>query len=179
MSLRSAAASYARALLDVAAAEADPAAVGEQIAGVAGLMASHPGLRDALTSPSVPPSRKRAAVEALAAPLGLAAPVAKLLALLAARDRLALVPEIARSYRQRLEERQQVVRAAVTAAVPLGAAQQAALAERLSQVTGRHVVLDAAVDPSLMGGLVARIGSTVYDGSVRTQLERLRQRLLQ
>jgi F-type H+-transporting ATPase subunit delta len=71
------------------------------------------------------------------------------------------------------------VRADVTTAAPLGAERARAIGQRLSQVTGRTVTVAMHVDPSIIGGVVARIGSTVYDGSVTTQLQKMRQRLVE
>jgi F-type H+-transporting ATPase subunit delta len=105
--------------------------------------------------------------------------LAKLLLLLADRDRLILLGEVAAAFRQRMMEHQNVVRAEVTTAVPLGPERVAAMQQGLAQATGRQVLLEARVDPAIIGGAVARIGSTVYDGSVTTQLERLRQQLIE
>jgi F-type H+-transporting ATPase subunit delta len=82
------------------------------------------------------------------------------------------------SFHERLLAHQKVVRADVTSAVPLSPDQTRVLEQSLSQATGKKVEITAAVDPALLGGVVARIGSTVYDGSVRTQLSRLRQELV-
>jgi F-type H+-transporting ATPase subunit delta len=104
--------------------------------------------------------------------------VSRLLLLLADRDRLVLVPDLADAYRSRLMDHQLVVRAEVTTAVPLPEDRAASLRQGLAHVTGRQVQLDIRVDPSIVGGAVARIGSTVYDGSVTTQLEKMKQQLV-
>ena len=78
-----------------------------------------------------------------------------------------------------LDERAGVVRAGITAAQPVETAQQSLLAGRLGALTGRQVRLDYAVDPGLLGGAIARIGSTIYDGSVRGRLRALERRLAQ
>jgi F-type H+-transporting ATPase subunit delta len=83
------------------------------------------------------------------------------------------------AYRDRLMDHQGVVRAEVVTAMPLPDDQARALQDRLAGVTGRTVTMSARVDPSLIGGLVARVGSTVYDGSIATQLERMRGRLIE
>jgi F-type H+-transporting ATPase subunit delta len=179
MSTRSSATRYARALLDVATKETDPVKAGDDLTAFVEVVAGHDELRRALTSPKVPASGKRAIVDAIATKLQTATPVAKLLALLATRDRLDILDDLAAVYRERLQEQQHVVRADVASAVPLDAARTSGLKARLADVTGRRIVLETEVDPSLIGGLVARIGSTVYDGSVKTQLEKMRQRLTQ
>jgi F-type H+-transporting ATPase subunit delta len=101
-----------------------------------------------------------------------------MLVLLARTGKLNLVPELDASYRERLQSHQNVVRADVTSAVALSPEKTKALQESLSKVTGKKVEISAGVDPELMGGVVARIGSTVYDGSVKTQLQRMRQELV-
>jgi F-type H+-transporting ATPase subunit delta len=105
--------------------------------------------------------------------------VVKLLALLADRDRLALLPEIVRSYENRLMEHAQVVRAEIVTAIALPPDRLAALQQGLAGATGRQVQLEHRVDPSIVGGAIARVGSTVYDGSVTTQLEKLKQQLME
>jgi F-type H+-transporting ATPase subunit delta len=103
--------------------------------------------------------------------------LAKLIALLAERDRLVLLPDLLASYRERLLDHQNVVRAEVTTAVPLAADRTQAIERALARVTGRTVTLATKVDPAIIGGVVARIGSTVYDGSVTTQLLKMKHRL--
>jgi F-type H+-transporting ATPase subunit delta len=88
-----------------------------------------------------------------------------------------LVQEILSAFRARVQDRLQIVRAEVTTAVKLSADRRDAIAQRLGEVTGKQVLIDARVDPSIIGGVVAKISSTVYDGSVATQLERLREQL--
>jgi len=91
---------------------------------------------------------------------------------------LVLLPDLLETYRARLLEHQNVVRAEVTTAAPLSDDRRKVIERSLAQVTGRTVVLTTRVAPEMIGGLVARIGSTVYDGSVTTQLEKMRQRLV-
>ena len=81
------------------------------------------------------------------------------------------------AFRARLREQQRVLEAEVTTAIPLEPAQQAALQQRLGAATARQVTLTAKVDPAIIGGLVAKIGATVYDGSLATQLAKLKGRL--
>ncbi|MGE0041435.1 MAG: ATP synthase F1 subunit delta [Vicinamibacterales bacterium] len=179
MSLRTSATRYARALLDVAVKEADPEKVERDLAAIAGLMAGGSELGRVLTSPGTPQAARAGIVAAITARVGVEPPVAKLLGMLADRNKLALVPDLVEVYRERLLEHQNVVRARVTTAAPLGPSQVEALAARLSAVTGKSVRMDVQVDPSLIGGLVAQIGSTVYDGSLRTDLAHVKQRLLE
>jgi F-type H+-transporting ATPase subunit delta len=178
MTSRAAATRYARALFDVALKEAEPERVGTELAAFSALVSENAMLQRALVSPSIPAARKRAIVEALLARAGAVTPVvSKLLLLLADRDRLALLPEVADGYRDRLLQHQHVVRAEVITAVPLPDDRRASLERGIARATGRKVVLTARVDPAIIGGAVTRVGSTVYDGSVARQLERLREQL--
>jgi len=161
----------------VALAEADPKQVEEQVVGVAGVLMGHGDLWGVLTNPTVPSPKKRAILEALLPQLGLHPVVSKLMLLLAHRDRLVLLPDLVEAYRSRLLDHFKVVRARVTTAVPLSESAAGQLRQNLGRLTGRTVDMTSTIDPSLIGGVVAQIGSTVYDGSVRRQLERLREKL--
>lgn len=179
MTLHAIARRYAKALLDVAVAESDPVAVGTQLADVRSTIEGHDELRRVLTHPAVPSTRKRAAVEALLArDTRLASPVRKLLLLLADRDRLGLLGLLAEAYGEALRVHQHIVRADVTTAVPLSADAARALEHGLSRATGQRVTLETRVDPAILGGVIARLGSVIYDGSVTRQLERLKATLI-
>jgi F-type H+-transporting ATPase subunit delta len=178
MSTRASADRYARALLDVVAKEGSPEQVQQELAAFAGLF-SNLELRGVLTSPAVPAASKRGIVESLIARLQPSAPLAKLLLMLADRNRLSLVPQLAVVYDERLRVLRDVVRVDVTTAEPLTPGLTADVERRLSEATGRRVIMTAAVDPALIGGAVARIGTMVYDGSIASQLARMRERLEQ
>jgi F-type H+-transporting ATPase subunit delta len=177
MSLRASAARYARALFDVALAESDPSGIEADLAAVVGAIHDHVELARALTHPGVPLSARSAVVRAVAERLGARPPVVKLVGLLAARGRLALLPELLAAYRERLLEHRNVARASVTSAAPLRPETLQALERTLGEATGRRIHIDAEVDPDLIGGVVARVGSVVYDGSIRTQLEKMKRQL--
>jgi F-type H+-transporting ATPase subunit delta len=176
---RTAATRYARALLDVVVAErrADPELVAQQLAGFVDLFASHPLLEKVMLNPAVPVPRKTAVMQELTSRADLSPSLAKLLHLLAGRDRLVLLPDLLAAYRDRLLDHRHVVRAEVTTATALSAERAADIQGSLARMTGRTVQLDMRVDASIIGGVVARIGSTVYDGSVTRQLEKMKQRL--
>lgn len=179
MTSRALAMRYARALFDVALKESDPARVGAQLSEVAALVAGHAELARVLATPAVPAKVKHAILSRVIEPLGLESPLRKLLLLLAERDRLALLADLGSAYHARLLQHQQVVEAHVTTATPLEPPRAEAIARGLAEKTGREVRLTTGVDPQIIGGVVARIGSTIYDGSVARQLERLRDRLAQ
>jgi len=180
MTSRAAGTRYARALFDVARKEnRDVEQVGRELEAFARLVAGNEELSRVLSNPAIPMVRKRAVVEALLARSGAVSPVlSKLLLMLADRDRLAILPDVAVGYRTRIMQHLNVVRAEVVTATPLPSDRVAALHAGLARATGRTVQLESRVDPSLIGGAVTRVGSTVYDGSVATQLQKLKQELV-
>jgi len=177
MSMRASAARYARALLDVTIKESDPEAAGVDLTTFVELVERHPELQRTLANPVVSASAKHAVVQQILDRLRPSPPVGKLLLMLASRGRLALLPDVLAVYRERLMEHRHVVQAEVTTAAPLAPEHAAQLQQRLAAITGRSVTMTTKVDRSIIGGVVTRIGSTVYDGSVATQLARVRERL--
>jgi F-type H+-transporting ATPase subunit delta len=180
MTSRTAATRYARALFDVALKERlDLQAIDAELSAVATFVSGNEGLNRALSHPAIPAPRKKAVMEQLLQRSPVSPVLSRLLLLLAERDRLMLLPEVAQAYRARLMDHQQIVRAEVTTAVQLPTERVSALQQGLAQATGRQVQLETRVDTAIIGGAVARIGSTVYDGSITTQLQRLRQQLVE
>jgi F-type H+-transporting ATPase subunit delta len=177
MSMRSSATRYARALLDVAIKESDPELAEQELATFVDLVRRHPDLERVLANPVVAAADKRVVVQQIVERLQLKTPAAKLLSLLAARGRLPLLPDLLDVYRERLLEHQRVVRAEITTAMPLSADRAAQLRQRLAAATGRAVTMTTKVDASIIGGVITRIGSTVYDGSVAAQLAKFKDRL--
>ena len=181
MTSRAAGIRYARALFDVALKEGDVQQAGRDLAEFAGIVSGNDGLARVLSNPAVAAAQKRGIVDQLLLRAGTASPVvARLLRLLADRDRLVLLPEIVAGYRARLLEHQKVIRVELVTAVALPPDRLAALHQRLAQATGRRaedVHLETRVDPAIIGGAITRIGSTVYDGSVTRQLAKMRETL--
>lgn len=180
MSLKTSANRYSKALFDVALEEkADLAQVDRDLEAVAAMTKASPELQAASSRGSVTDAQRQSLMEAVSKAMSLTTPVTKLLVLLAKSGKLNLVPELATAFRERLLAYQNIVRADVTSAAPLSPEKTKALEESLSKVTGKKVELSVRVDPELLGGVVATIGSTVYDGSVKTQLARMRQELVE
>ena len=172
---------YAQALADAVLApgsSVDAGEIAKQLRSFEGLVNASPELRNVLLSPAVPTARKRAVVARIAERAGFSRPVRNFLYVMIDRRRTDLLAETAEAFETAIDERLGFVRAKVTSAAPLSERQQGELQQALSSVAGRQVRCDFTVDASLIGGVVARIGSTVYDGSVRTQLDSLRQRLV-
>jgi F-type H+-transporting ATPase subunit delta len=180
MTPRAAAKRYARALFDVVLAEGDVQQAGRELSAFAGLLEEHDTLQRVLANPAVPAPRKRAVIKEVLARVGQVTPaLGKLLLMLAERDRFVLVPHVAAAYRERLLDHAQVVRADVTTAVTLPADRLSALEAGLARATGRQVQLEHRVDPAILGGAVTRIGSTVYDGSLTRQLQKMQEAISQ
>jgi len=180
MSLRTSANRYAKALFDVALQEkADLVKIGQDLHEVVAMAEASPDLALALSRGSVNDAARQSLMEAISRAMTLTTPVMKLLVLLAQTGKMDLLPDLEASYRERLLAHQKIVRADVQSAAPLSPEKTRALEESLSKVTGKKVELSVSVDPELLGGIVATIGSTVYDGSVRTQLQRMRQELVE
>lgn len=180
MSLRTSANRYAKALFDVGVAEnAELDKIGRDLSEFANLLTENTELLRAAERVGVPDSARKALIEQIAARLGVSVPVGKLLSVLTEKRKLNLMSDLTAAFHERLLAHQNIVRADVTSAVPLSPDKTRALQESLSKVTGKKVELSVNVDPALLGGVVATIGSTVYDGSVRTQLARLRQELVE
>lgn len=169
---------YARALFDVVSAQGRDAvlALRDELRGVVPLVAGHAELQRALVHPGLAAEAKQRLVRALAERAGASALVVRLVELLSARDRIALLPDVAETYARLANAAHGVVSAEVVSAVALAEAQRTALAEALGGERA-GVELQTQVDPALVGGLLVRVGGRTYDGSVRTRLVALRRRL--
>ncbi|HYO56876.1 ATP synthase F1 subunit delta [Archangium sp.] len=171
---------YARALLDVATESGRADAVSEQLSTFSSAFAQNRELADILFNPAYTREQRARVVEALLKALGPVEPVlGNTLRLMVDRNRLVYLPDIARLYRDMADAQAGRLRGHVTSAVPLPPDTLQTLAGTLKQLTQRNVVLEARVDPTVLGGVAAQVGSTLYDGTLRTQLEQLRRELKQ
>ena len=132
---------------------------------------------DVLANPAIPIEQRAAAVTGLLAETA-SAPVQNLIQLLLRRGRIEQLPRVAAEFRRLDDRRQGITHATATSATALTPDEVRALGARLEQSTGGRVALDVQVDPSLLGGLVVRVGDRLIDGSVRGRLERLRNQLI-
>jgi F-type H+-transporting ATPase subunit delta len=169
---------YARALFGIGVDTGKFEALGQEIGELAELWASSPELRQALENPVFRPSEKRAVLEQLLPRVAPTAEVRRLALLLLERRRILLLPAIARAYRDLADAHMGQVRAKVTSAEQLAPAALERVRRSLEQRTGKKVIVEVAVDAALIGGVVAQVGDLVLDGSVRTQLADLRQKLV-
>jgi F-type H+-transporting ATPase subunit delta len=171
---------YARALVDVVLAPSSslkPEDAVAQLHAVVQTIADSYELRNALLTPAIQTSRKRAVMGRLLQQLGVSPLIRNFVYVTIDRRRVAIMPEILEAFELLLDERRGFVRAEVTSAEPLDRRRSSEIEAQLSGLTGKQMRLHFAVDAALLGGVTARIGSKVYDGSVRGQLEQLRRQL--
>lgn len=168
---------YARAILDLGQTQGNLDRVGADLRGLTAAMKTSSELVSALTNPAIRRADRRKVVDALLAKLGAAQLTKTVVALLLDRERLAALPDISRELDAMIEAKAGRVSAEVVSAQPLGAAQLAQITAALEKLSGKKVDLVKREDPALLGGVVAKLGDTVYDGSLRTQLQSLRDEL--
>jgi F-type H+-transporting ATPase subunit delta len=134
-------------------------------------------LREVLKTPAISVADKTRVLEAILARLGTSVTPANFFRVLLANYRLALLDDIIEAYGKIVNERMGIARVQISSATELSPAERETLAARFEAVTRRTVEAAFEVDPRLLGGVTAQIGSTVYDGSVRGHLQRIRERL--
>jgi F-type H+-transporting ATPase subunit delta len=175
-----AASRYARALADLVLTPGSglsPEQAIDQLQAFSAVLASSDELRNIMLSPAVAVSKKHAVIKRLEAGLGFSPLIRNFLSVVVQHRRVALFKSIIESLELILDERLGLAKADISSASELSAPQRARLEAQLSRLAGKNVRCDYRIDPNLVGGAVARIGSTVYDGSLRGQLNTLRQRL--
>ena len=177
MSQRSIARSYARALADTLQGDAALRRVEADLAGFVGAMQAHDELREFLTGPLVPLERRVQAAHAVLKAGRAGTATRNFVTLLLERHRAGLAGEIAEEFSALARERLGILAAEVTSARPLSKQTQDKARASLARLTRSEVRAEFRVDPKLLGGLRTRVGSTVYDGSVRGRLDRLRDRM--
>jgi F-type H+-transporting ATPase subunit delta len=171
---------YASALVDIVTSSSsglDPALASQQLRSFDAAVKSTPELRIILASPAVSSARKRLVIRRIAEALGLERIILNFILVLSDHRRAAALSEMIDSFELLLDERLGFLRAEVSSAYELTAEQRSRLEKELAKLAGSQVRMRFAVDPELIGGVTATIGSRVYDGSVRGQLATLRHRL--
>jgi F-type H+-transporting ATPase subunit delta len=171
---------YANALVDVVLdpkSQTQPEQIMRELRAFEGMLASSEELRNALASPSVPIGRKKAVLARLGDQLGLGRIARNFLFVLNSHRRMEALPAVLESFEVLLDERLGFSRGNVTSARELDAGQRAELEAQLTKLTGRRMRLKFTTDESLIGGIIARVGSTVYDGSLKGRLEALGRQL--
>jgi F-type H+-transporting ATPase subunit delta len=173
------AARYARAFADVvASARLDAAALDRQLNDFLGTWDGSAELRELFVNPAVPATQKTAILDKLNAKLGLQKELRNLLAVLINNDRIGLVHEVAAAWRAEMQERLGIRQAEIVTARELSGKERDDLVAGVGKLAGSRIEATFKLDNSIIGGTVVRIGSTVYDGSVRGRLERLKEALI-
>lgn len=179
MTSRAVARQYALALFDVAQNGRQTDRIGRELAEFSAIVQSHPELAAVFSNGAVPAAHKRAIVDDLVRALPELSPeVVRLLGLLADRDRLGHLEAIGAVFKEKAMDAAHVVRAELSTAAPITDEARGQIAAALGRALDRQVTMTERVDPSLVGGFVARVGSVVFDGSVARHLERIREKLL-
>jgi F-type H+-transporting ATPase subunit delta len=169
---------YARALFEIGVGKGGFEALGGELEALAAVYTGSPELRQTMENPVFKIAQKRAIVEKILPRVAPSPLMNRFVLLLVERRRIAILPQIARAYQELTDQQLGRVRATVTSAKPLDVLTQAEIQRALERRTGKKVLMKTEVDPALIGGVVARVGSLVLDGSLRTRLETLGNRIL-
>jgi len=168
---------YARALADVVARAGDYRATLRELQDFSAAYSASVELREVLETPAVPHLKKLKVLDLILRRLGTSLLTGNFLRILATNYRMAMLPEVCDAFRTIANERLGVVRVKVFSAAELSPEEQQALRARFAELTQREVEFEFRLDRELLGGVRAQVESTVYDGSVRGELERIRQQL--
>jgi F-type H+-transporting ATPase subunit delta len=170
---------YARAFAQVAESEhLDAAQAQQQMRDFAETLAGSFELRELLADPSILLSQKLKVLDAMAGKIGMSPQVRNFLAVILEHHRLSELKEIIEQYREIADAHADAVEASITSAYALHPEDKAQLEAQVAKLAGAKVKASYVEDPTLLGGAIVQIGSTIYDGSVRAQLQQLRQRLV-
>lgn len=168
----------ARALFEVCQLGRNARPVLDGLLAFVAVYEEHDELQQALTSPFVPSDGRHAIIDRIATAMELPQVVRKMLQVLGEQHQFVGLPVMVTAFKALVHRHERRVDAEVTTAIPLGDAQVTQLRDTLSRVTGQQVTMAARVDPSIIGGAVARVGTIVYDGSLARQLARIREQLV-
>jgi F-type H+-transporting ATPase subunit delta len=169
---------YARAFVDVVFdKKLDPIKTEDELRSIAQMVGDTQALRTVWESPSVPAEQKRAVLDQIVKQMGASQMTRNLVAVLIDNRRIAALPEIARQFQEELNARMGIADAEVTTARELGPEEKQRLEQQIAAITGKKVRAHYTRDEKVLGGAVVRVGSTIYDGSVKGQLQRLKEEL--
>jgi F-type H+-transporting ATPase subunit delta len=169
---------YARAFADVVLdLKLDPGQIVEQVRSLVAVVAGSPDLRRVWDSPAIPGEQKRKLLDRIVSTMGVEKRVRNFIAVLIDHHRIAALGEIARQFEHDLNSRLGFAEAEITSARALSESEKRSLEAQIASLTGKKVRAQYAQDSSVLGGAVVKIGSTIYDGSVRGQLQRLKEQL--
>ena len=169
---------YAKALADVIIErKIEPATALQQVQDMVSTIEGSVDLRTVWETPGIPSERKRALLDAIAKQAGLLKPIRNFFAVLIDHGRIPMVAQIARQFETELNEQLGFVEADISSSRQLSDEERRSLESQVAQVTGKKVRAKYQTNPELLGGVVVRVGSTIYDGSIRGQLQKLREQL--
>lgn len=168
---------YARALLDLGIQEGNYEALGKDLAKMADLLKENKELRAVLASSFYPVASRKAIAKALVESLGLSKTVADFIDLLIERGRIDHFSEITKTYESLCDEVSRRIRATLVTATELSQVLVKEIKGQLESSTGKEVILSVEEDPSLIGGVLTKIGNVIYDGSLKTQLLKIKENL--
>ena len=170
---------YARALVDVVMGQKiDPAAAVQQVNSIVAAIKESDELRKVWEAPDIPANQKLRLLDAIGAQVGLSRTVRNFFAVLIDHQRIAMVEHIARQFETELDTELGFAEAQITSARQLTDDEKRELELRVAGITGKKVRARYAANPELLGGVMVQVGSTIYDGTVRGQLEKLREQLV-
>jgi F-type H+-transporting ATPase subunit delta len=178
MSVETVARRYALALADVVAKTGETNSIRAELQTWEGMLNANANLQDAFSNPSIPHASKEKVLEELIAKTKPTRTTANFLRVLLRNDRLTEIKEINERFATVLEERSGVIPAQITSARPLSETEKAEMKTNLEKLTNKQISLNFKTDETIIGGVVTRIGSTVYDGSVKTRLQELKQQMI-
>lgn len=168
---------YARALADVLGPQGDFEAMQKELEDFAGVWRESNELREALASPTIPVEQKRSVLDIVIQKLGLSVMAGNFLRVLLVNYRMPLLEEVLEAFQKVANDRLGIVEVQVLYAQDLTPEEKEELREKFTELTGKSVEMNFRRDEKLLGGIQARVGSKVYDGSVQGYLERLREQL--
>jgi F-type H+-transporting ATPase subunit delta len=169
---------YAKALMGLGVELGNYERLGKELRDLARALKSSPELIETMTNPAFPRSDREKILRGVLERMGAANELVNFTRLLLDRERIANVPDISRELDQMIDDKAGRIAAVVTSAVPLTPAQEQQLIKALEAKSGKKVQMQVHHDPALLGGLITKLGDVVYDGSLQTQLQRMRQELV-
>lgn len=177
MSSGSVARRYARAVMNLGVETRTFEKLGREVRALAAAVRASEELADTLANPAIPRSERRKVLEAVAVRVGASKLTLHLAFLLLDRERVGALPDVSRELDVMIDDALGRVKAEVTTAQPLSQDQRKKIQGVLEHISGRKVEMETVEDPNLLGGVVAKVGDRLYDGSLRSQLERMRESL--
>jgi F-type H+-transporting ATPase subunit delta len=170
---------YARALVDVVMEKKiDPDASMQQVNSIVSAIKESDDLRKVWEAPDIPADQKRKLLDAIGAQVGLSRTIRNFFAVLIDHQRIAMVEQIARQYEIELDVQMGLAEAQFTSARQLSDDEKRTLESQVATMIGKKVRARYAANPELLGGVMVQVGSTIYDGTVRGQLQKLREQLV-